>query len=142
MGSEMCIRDSPFSPLVRVGRSLTSGENGVVPDPFPDGFFDRADPQPDPRFYAPTRLVTHIDDRAIAAVGALYDDLGLDGAVLDLMGSWVSHFRRAPEHLTVLGMNATELAANPEATAVVVHDLNATPRLPFDDDSFDGAAWR
>ena len=35
------------------------------------------------------------------------------GEVLDLMGSWVSHFRRPPAHLTVLGMNAAELAANP-----------------------------
>ena len=61
------------------------------------------------------------------------------GAVLDLMSSWVSHFRRAPEALTVLGMNADELAANPQAASWVVHDLNADPRLPFADDSFDHA---
>ena len=60
---------------------------------FPDGFFDRADPTPDADFYASPRLVTHIDDGAIAAVGALYAELGLTGPVLDLMGSWVSHFR-------------------------------------------------
>ena len=58
---------------------------------FPDGFFDRPDVDDD-AFYAPPRLVTHIDDRAIAAVGALYNELGLDGAVLDLMSSWISHF--------------------------------------------------
>ena len=34
-------------------------------------------------------------------------------------------------------MNAVELARNPMATATVVHDLNADPRLPFDDGSFD-----
>jgi SAM-dependent methyltransferase len=110
---------------------------------FPPGFFDRADPSPDPAFYRPLRLVTHIDDGAIAAVGALYDELGVgaagDGQVLDLMSSWVSHFTEPPRRLTVLGMNADELAANPQAQARVVHDLNADPRLPFTDDSFDDA---
>src|SRR6185312_17324543 len=84
-------------------------------------------------------LVTHIDDRAIAAVGALYEELGLDGDVLDVMGSWISHFRTPPRHLTVLGLNEQELAANPVAAATVVHDLNAEPRLPFPDRSFDAA---
>ncbi len=104
---------------------------------FPPGFFDRSDPATDVRFYAPTRLVTHIDDAAIDAVGDLYEELGIVGDVLDLMGSWVSHFRRAPARLTVLGMNAEELAANPAAAAAIVHDLNAEPRLPFADDAFD-----
>jgi SAM-dependent methyltransferase len=106
-------------------------------DPFPAGFFDRADPGPDARFYAAPRFVTHIDDDAIAAVGALYEELGIRGDVLDLMGSWVSHFREAPARLTVLGMNAAELDANPDAAATVVHDLNAAPALPFDDGAFD-----
>ena len=110
---------------------------------FPPGFFDRADPSPDPTFYRPLRLVTHIDDGAIAAVGALYDELQLgvagDGEVLDLMSSWVSHFNAKPRRLTVLGMNDDELAANPQAQVRVVHDLNADPVLPFPDDSFDAA---
>ena len=106
---------------------------------FPPGFFDRAEPSPDPDFYSWPRLVTHIDDQAIAVVGALYDELGIRGEVLDLMGSWVSHFRSPPARLTVLGMNAEELAANPVAAATVVHDLNADPRLPFADESFDAA---
>jgi SAM-dependent methyltransferase len=104
---------------------------------FPPGFFDRADPSSDADFYRPPRLVTHIDEGAIDAVGALYDELGLDGAVLDLMSSWVSHFREQPRHLTVLGMNADELDRNPQANARVVHDLNLDPQLPFADDSFD-----
>jgi SAM-dependent methyltransferase len=111
----------------------------MVEPGFPPGFFDRADPSPDAGFYAPVRLVTHIDDGAIAAVGDLYDELGIDGDVLDLMGSWVSHLRAAPRRLTVLGMNADELAANPVATATVVHDLNADPHLPLPDDAFDAA---
>ena len=106
---------------------------------FPAGFFDRLDPSPDAEFYAWPRLVTHIDDAAIAAVGDLYDELGLTGRVLDLMSSWVSHFHRPPTRLTVLGMNAEELGRNEMATAAVVHDLNTDPRLPFDTDGFDAA---
>jgi SAM-dependent methyltransferase len=110
-----------------------------VYDGFPDGFFDRADPTADADFYAVSRLVTHIDDGAIAAVGDLYEAFGLDGELLDLMSSWVSHFRRSPRRLTVLGMNAAELDANPMAVERVVHDLNVDPVLPFADDAFDAA---
>ena len=106
-------------------------------DRFPAGFFDRADPSPDPDFYATPRLVTHLDDRAIEAVGALYDELGVAGDVLDLMSSWVSHLRTRPRSLTVLGLNAVELDANPMADVRVVHDLNDVPSLPFADASFD-----
>jgi SAM-dependent methyltransferase len=106
---------------------------------FPPGFFEREDEGPDPAFYGPDRFVTHIDDGAIAAVGSLYADLGINGRVLDLMSSWVSHFDDPPEHLTVLGMNRRELDANPMADERVVHDLNADPTLPFGDATFDDA---
>jgi SAM-dependent methyltransferase len=110
---------------------------------FPPGFFERADDRPDAAFYAPPRLVTHIDDAAIAAVGRLYAELGVDGSapgprrVLDLMSSWVSHFATPPAELVVLGMNAAELAANPAATERLVHDLNADPRIPLPDADVD-----
>jgi SAM-dependent methyltransferase len=104
---------------------------------FPPGFFERDDERPDDEFYGPARLVTHIDDAAIAVVGGLYEHLGLTGDVLDLMSSWISHFRSPPSSLTALGMNPDELARNPMATATVVHDLNVDPTLPFDDGSFD-----
>jgi SAM-dependent methyltransferase len=106
---------------------------------FPAGFFRRSDPSPDAQFYAFDRLVTHIDARAIAAVGTLYEHLGLTGRMLDLMSSWISHFRTQPAHLAVLGMNANELDANEAAAERVVHDLNADPSLPFADGSFDAA---
>ena len=112
---------------------------------FPPGFFDRSDPAIDDRFYSTARLVTHIDDQAIAAVGALYAELGLCGAgsgtVLDLMSSWVSHFPEKPASLIVLGMNAAELDANPMADVRVVLDLNVdpTPRMAVEDASFDAA---
>ena len=104
---------------------------------FPAWFFGREDPTPDAAFYGVPRFVTHIDDGAIAAVGDLYRELGIAGRVLDLMGSWVSHFRDTPAELTVLGMNAAELGANRQATRWVLHDLNAEPRLPFGSEEFD-----
>jgi SAM-dependent methyltransferase len=108
-----------------------------TPESFPPNFFHRADETPDDAFYSGPRLVTHIDDNAIAAVGTLYEELNISGRILDLMGSWVSHFRERPAQLMVLGMNAAELAANKMATGSVVQDLNADTALPFRDDSFD-----
>ena len=108
-------------------------------DDWPPGFFDRADPTDDAVFYRPPRFVTHIDDGAVAAVTALYDELGVpDGRVLDLMSSWVSHLSRKPAGgLTVLGMNVAELRANPLTDRYVVQDLNADPTLPFGDAAYD-----
>lgn len=113
------------------------------PDPspqaslFPAGFFDREDDTPDDRFYAFDRMVTHIDDAAIAAVSELYSELEIGGDVLDLCSSWISHFDRAPTNLVALGMNEPELTANADAASFVVHDLNVDPILPFDDGTFD-----
>ena len=104
---------------------------------FPSGFFARIDEDPDPAFYAVPRLVTHLDDAAIAAVGELYAELGVDGEVLDIMSSWVTHLTSKPTRLTVLGMNESELAANAMADERIVHDLNADPLLPLPDESVD-----
>jgi SAM-dependent methyltransferase len=112
-------------------------------DGYPAWFFERDDPSPDTGFYGPTRLVTHIDDAAIRAVGELYRELGVDGSaaepqrVLDLMSSWVSHLLTAPAELVALGLNAAELEANPMASSRIVRDLNAEPTLPFEDATFD-----
>ncbi len=109
---------------------------------FPAGFFARDDETDDGDFYAFDRFVTHIDDGAIEAVGALYEQLGLcgsaSGPVLDICSSWISHFPTKPERLVVTGMNANELAANEMADEWVVKDLNVDPSLPFDDDEFTG----
>jgi SAM-dependent methyltransferase len=110
---------------------------GFLSEDFPEGFFRRADEGDDVAFYAMARLVTHIDADAIAAVGALYEELAITGDVLDLMSSWVSHFVAPPRHLIVLGMNAEELEANPLASERIVHDLNAIPRIPLPDESVD-----
>jgi SAM-dependent methyltransferase len=110
--------------------------------PFPAGAFERLDESPDIEFYAAPRLVTHIDDAAIAAVTGLYREyLPPGGAVLDLMSSWVSHLPPDVAYARVigLGMNGEELAANARLDSWVVHDLNMEPRLPFADGEFDAA---
>lgn len=104
--------------------------------------FRRQDERDDGEFYAQPRLVTHIDDLAIAAVTQLYGQaLPAGGSILDLCSSWVSHlpvdahYRR----VTGLGMNQVELDANRQLTRRVAQDLNQEPRLPFEDGEFDGA---
>ncbi len=58
----------------------------------PPQAFARLDESPDELFYQSPRLVTHIDDAAIAAVTQIYRELlPPSGAILDLMSSWVSH---------------------------------------------------
>jgi SAM-dependent methyltransferase len=109
---------------------------------FPPGFFDRLDESPDAVFYALPRFVVHIDDSTIAALTAWYAEVLAPGSnVLDLMSSWVSHLpdeMRLPLGRVVgLGLNAAELAANPRLTVFDVWDLNAEPKLPYPDASFD-----
>ncbi len=109
---------------------------------FPPRAFEKADPSPDPLFYAQPRLVAHIDDGAIAAVTALYRRLLLPGGdVLDLMSSWISHLPPETQygHITGHGMNAVELAANGRLDEWFVQDLNADPALPLPDRRFDAA---
>jgi SAM-dependent methyltransferase len=106
---------------------------------FPPHFFDRADGGDDREFYSFPRFVTHIDDAAIDAVGRLYEELGIGGRVLDLMSSWVSHFRTPPSELVGVGMNASELRANPALTESWVQDLNHEPVLPLPGASVDHA---
>ncbi len=108
---------------------------------FPKGSFDRQDESADANFYVEPRLVAHIDDFAIAAVGEAYRQfLPPEGAYLDLMSSWISHFPAdmPVKKLTGLGMNEFELSKNERLADYVVHDLNADPHLPFEDGCFDG----
>lgn len=110
---------------------------------FPANAFARFDETPDENFYAAPRLVTHIDDAAINAVTQLYRDFfPPNGAILDLMSSWISHLPPEVEYRRVvgLGMNQAELRANPRLNEFVVQNLNETPQLPFEDATFDAAA--
>lgn len=113
-----------------------------IPPQLPDKFFVRQDETPDSEFYHRPRFVTHIDDRAIAAVTQLYREyFNPNTDLLDLMSSWVSHLPSEISYRRVvgLGMNRAELAANPRLAAFLVHDLNHQPGLPFADREFDGA---
>ena len=108
---------------------------------FPAGDFRRQDESPDEEFYRSPRFVTHIDDRAIAAVTQLYREyFPADGAVLDLMSSWISHLPPKIEYHRVigLGMNEEELKGNPRLDSHTVQDLNQNAALPFADNEFDG----
>lgn len=112
--------------------------------PFPDGFFDRQDPSSDEGFYTVPRMVVHIDAATIAALTSWYGEVLKPGDdVLDFMSSWVSHLPAEETHplgrIVGLGMNAEELAANPRLASYDVVDLNASPRLPYEDASFDAA---
>lgn len=109
---------------------------------FPPGSFAREDDSEDADFYLPHRLVTHIDDAAIAALGAFYGEAIAPGStVLDLMSSWVSHLPGDLELGDVIGhgMNAAELAANPRLTRHFVQNLNRESALPLVDASADAA---
>jgi len=99
----------------------------------------RMDEREDRLFYSNSRLLQHLDARALETVNALYARLlPVDADVLDLMASYDSHLQGCPlQSLHVLGMNAEELQANHSATAQVVQDLNQENTLPFEDASLD-----
>jgi SAM-dependent methyltransferase len=103
--------------------------------------FRRYDESPDEEFYRLPRFVTHIDDRAIAAVTQLYREFFPSGSeILDLMSSWISHLPPEVEYRRVigLGMNEAELSRNERLDSYVVQNLTTNPRLPFRHAEFDG----
>ena len=109
---------------------------------FPSGAFAKQDGGDDLAFYAPARLVTHIDEAAVAALTARYRMLlPENGRVLDLMSSWVSHLPGECSYREVVGqgMNAEELTANSRLDRWFVQNLNRDPVLPLDADAFDAA---
>ncbi len=108
----------------------------------PEDAFRRTDEAPDEEFYRTPRLVTHIDDRAIAAVTQLYREFFPPGdEILDLMSSWISHLPPEIVYRRVigLGMNEVELRRNERLDAYVIQNLNTDPELPFGEAEFDGA---
>jgi hypothetical protein len=113
----------------------------LFPELPPDAFA-KQDTGNDLDFYAPPRLVTHIDEGAVAALTQLYrKQLPAGGRLLDLMSSWVSHLPDNREYAEVVGhgMNAVELEANPRLTRWFVQNLNQDPVLPLGDQAFDAA---
>ncbi|MCH8894463.1 MAG: methyltransferase domain-containing protein [Chloroflexi bacterium] len=102
--------------------------------------FQREDEEDDGVFYQSPRLVVHIDEGAIAAVGRLFkEQIPENSEVLDLMSSWRSHWPEGhpKKRMAGLGLNRVEMQENPDLEEIVVHNVNADPILPFDDESFD-----
>lgn len=108
----------------------------------PPEYFRRQDETPDTLFYQSPRLLAHIDDGAIDALGEFVRPLVPEGAdVLDLMSAYLTHLppdvRARCARVAGLGMNDAEMAANSQLTEHVVHSLNDNPALPYADNSFD-----
>lgn len=125
-----------------MGASAKGSVNGQPPDDFPPGAFARVDESDDSGFYFPPRLVTHIDDQAIAALSEFYGTMLEPGAtVLDLMSSWVSHLPPEPELGEVIGhgMNEAELESNPRLSRWFIQDLNREIALPLETQCCDAA---
>ncbi len=94
----------------------------------------------DAAFYAPPRIVDHLDRTALVQWRVLTGRFVTNGmAVLDLMASHDSHLPDVvhPARLAGLGMNAAELSHNAKLTECIVHDLNADTILPFTSGEFD-----
>jgi SAM-dependent methyltransferase len=103
----------------------------------PDAF-SREDEFPDTDFYKLARKVTHVDAVCARRIQALYRTVLPEGArVLDLMAGWRSHLPDTVQSAVGLGLNAEELDDNPQLVERVVQDINADPKLPFADASFD-----
>jgi SAM-dependent methyltransferase len=114
----------------------------MIDDDLPPNAFAKQDETDDLAFYAPPRLVSHIDDVAVAALTELYGQVLPEGArVLDLMSSWVSHLPEGRRYAEIVGhgMNAEELAANPRLDRSFVQNLNVESSLPLADQTFDAA---
>jgi SAM-dependent methyltransferase len=110
------------------------------PDFYDRDMFTRQDSSNDAIFYRQTRMVHHIDQSASDVIAQIYGrELLPKMHVLDLMSSWRSHLPDDIQglHVTGLGMNESELLANPDLKDHLVHDLNQQPELPFSNDSFD-----
>ena len=110
----------------------------------PEQYFRRQDESSDFAFYQSPRLVAHIDDAAIAALGDFFRPRIPDNAdVLDLMSAYLTHLppdvQARCRRVAGLGMNEAEMAANGQLTDHIVHSLNDAPALPYADGSFDVA---
>jgi len=100
----------------------------------------KLDDSSDTFFYDVPRLVTHVDDGFIQQLTDLYRErLTSRSRIFDLMSSWVSHLPDDMEfgHIEGHGMNAEELAKNSRLDHYFVQNLNETPQLPLEDESFD-----
>jgi SAM-dependent methyltransferase len=102
--------------------------------------WERVDESVDSGFYQDPRLVVHVDEHFIAALGRFFAArLPPGGIILDLMSSYKSHLPAEynPGFVVGHGMNELELQANDQLNQYFIQDLNLNPVLPFEDNHFD-----
>ncbi|WP_017315527.1 class I SAM-dependent methyltransferase [Mastigocladopsis repens] len=101
---------------------------------------NKLDSTDDKLFYEYPRFVTHVDEGFIQQLTDLYRDrLKPNTRIFDIMSSWVSHLpeEMAFAHVEGHGLNAEELARNPQFNHYFVQNLNENPQLPLLDQDFD-----
>lgn len=100
----------------------------------------KLDDSDDQLFYSYPRFVTHVDEGFIQQLTDLYRQrIPAKARILDMMSSWVSHLPtdRDFAHVEGHGLNAEELARNPQLNHYFVQNLNINPQLPCLDQEFD-----
>lgn len=103
--------------------------------------FMQASNEPDDEFFSRQGLDSLMDMGARTAITALYrTTLPVGGRTLDLMAGAISHMPEDAVFQELIGLDVCEsaLKENKHLTRFVVQNLNTTPYLPFDDQSFDG----
>ncbi|MCW8963775.1 MAG: methyltransferase domain-containing protein [Gammaproteobacteria bacterium] len=108
-------------------------------DFYAEGAHDRIDDTDDAIHYKDANLEDTFDTSSGAQLTDLYGRLLQPGDhVLDMMCGAHSYL---PDninglHVTGIGLNQEELTANRQLTDFVVHNVNKTPVLPFEDNTF------
>ncbi|MFM8005007.1 MAG: class I SAM-dependent methyltransferase [Dolichospermum sp.] len=100
----------------------------------------KLDDSDDQLFYNYPRFVTHVDEGFIQQLTDLYRQrIPANARILDMMSSWVSHLPtdRDFAHVEGHGLNAEELARNPQLNHYFVQNINTNPQLPCLDQEFD-----
>ena len=106
----------------------------------PPEFFRRQDERPDALFYAVPRPAAHLDAEADAVVSAWYAELlPAEGPVLDLLAGADSRLPVDGARIMGVGLDADALERNARLAERWLLDVNAQPRLPFDDAALVGA---
>ena len=110
--------------------------------PYTEADFARQDESTDTGFYSQPRICTHVDDNFIATLTKHYGEIFPtypNARILDICSSWISHYptEKTWSHVSITGMNEYELQQNKQADDYTVRDLNETPKLPYEDASFD-----
>lgn len=129
-----------WGEIITQGVGMQSRWENQPTDFFSGHPFKRKDESRDTQFYEKPRLVHHVDSTADDMVRQIHGRFtSTPSRILDLMSSWQSHLPHGnhTDHITGLGLNATELSKNDRLNDYVVHDLNLDARLPFDTHSYD-----